>query len=229
MGKTIAEGITKRGLKVLLLTGMIWFVSGAEIQAQERSPLQLAAGAPAGHRINTSGKKNPVTFEHVDALAMDAEEQTLFLGTHTGLFRSNDGGRTWKKVSVSAKQPSLEVVAVAPDQKQPSTIYIATREAGVFTSADGGTNWSQINNGLGGLDVHGLAIDPNDGKLHVVIRNKGQEIYRSTNGGGKWSRVNGGPGPEIQFLISVNIPTGMGGIFLYAGTATGLQRSPDCF
>jgi hypothetical protein len=30
-------------------------------------------------------------------------------------------------------------------------------------------------------------------------------------------------------LSSVNISTGMGGIFLYAGTAEGLQQSADCF
>src|SRR2546426_7553821 len=34
---------------------------------------------------------------------------------------------------------------------------------------------------------------------------------------------------EVKVLTSVNISTGMGGIFLYAGTAEGLQRSPDCF
>jgi hypothetical protein len=29
--------------------------------------------------------------------------------------------------------------------------------------------------------------------------------------------------------LVLNIPTGMGGIFLYAGTGDGLQRNPDCF
>ena len=45
----------------------------------------------------------------------------------------------------------------------------------------------------------------------------------------KWTRVDDGPGGEVKVLASVNIPTGMGGIWLYAGTAEGLQRNPDCF
>jgi hypothetical protein len=42
-------------------------------------------------------------------------------------------------------------------------------------------------------------------------------------------RVDDGPPGETKVLASVNIPTGMGGIFLYAGTGDGLQRNPDCF
>jgi len=42
-------------------------------------------------------------------------------------------------------------------------------------------------------------------------------------------RVDDGPAGEIKTLASVNIPTGMGGIFLYVGTGEGLQRNPDCF
>ena len=53
-------------------------------------------------------------------------------------------------------------------------------------------------------------------------------MYRTTDGGVKWTRVDDGPGGEVKVLSSVNIPTAQGGIWLYAGTAAGLQRSPDC-
>jgi len=43
------------------------------------------------------------------------------------------------------------------------------------------------------------------------------------------ARVDDGPAGEVKVLVSVNISTGMGGIFLYAGTAEGLKRSADCF
>jgi len=170
------------------------------------------------------------SFEHVHALAMDAEGKSLFLGAHTGLFRSADGGRSWRKVALSAKHDHLDVMAIAPDLKDPLIIYVATHEAGVVKSTDGGITWKEINAGLGGLDVHGLAIDPNPPqKLHAAVREKGEGIYRTTDGGGKWTRVDDGPGGEVKVLTSVNIPTGMGGIYLYAGTAEGLQRNPDCF
>jgi photosystem II stability/assembly factor-like uncharacterized protein len=169
-------------------------------------------------------------FEHVHALAMDAASQIVFLGAHTGLFKSENGGRTWKNVDLPGKHSRVDVMAVTPHPKDPKTVYIGTHEAGVLKSTDSGATWTELNSGLAGLDVHGIAIDPNDPqKLHATVRDKGEGIYRSTNGGGKWTRVDDGPGGEVKGLYSVNIPTGMGGIFLYAATAQGLQRNPDCF
>jgi hypothetical protein len=48
-------------------------------------------------------------------------------------------------------------MAVTADPKDAGTIYIGTHEAGVFKSTDSGVTWKQMNNGLGGMDVHGLA------------------------------------------------------------------------
>ena len=175
-------------------------------------------------------KKGAGGFEHVHALAMDAEGRVLFLGAHTGLYRSEDAGRSWQKVALLTSHPHLDVMAVASDPKDPLLLYVGTHEAGVFKSTDGGTTWKEVNSGLGGPDVHGLAIDPNaPSKLHAAVREKGEGVYRSADRGGKWTRVDDGPAGEVKVLASVNISTGMGGIYLYAGTAEGLQRSADCF
>ncbi len=182
------------------------------------------------HAAQARQVKTSADFEHVHALALGTSGETLFLGAHTGLFKSEDAGRSWKKGALQAKHSHLDIMAVTPDPKDPKTIYVATHEAGVFKSTDGGKTWKEVDNGLGGVDVHGLAIDPNvPAKLHAAVREKGDGIYRTTDGGARWIRVDDGPGGEVKVLASVNIPTGMGGIFLYAGTAEGLQRSPDCF
>jgi len=208
--------MTRRVYCLCLAMGMVWILN--------RGPA-LAQGDHQG-----SHEKNAAGFEHVHALAMDAAGGAIFLGTHVGLFRSENGGRSWQKVALATKHSHLDVMAVTPDPRDPKTIYVASHEAGVFKSTDGGSTWREVNTGLGGLDVHGLAIDPNvPSKLHAAVREKGEGVYRTTDGGGKWIRVDDGPGGEIKVLTSVNIPTGMGGIFLYAGTAEGLQRNPDCF
>ena len=75
---------------------------------------------------------------------MDAGGQTLFLGAHTGLFRSDDRGRSWNKVSLSTKHAHLDVMDVAPDPRESKTIYIATHEAGIFKSTDGGKTWKHL-------------------------------------------------------------------------------------
>ena len=170
------------------------------------------------------------TFEHVHALAFDAEGRAIWLGAHTGLFRSENGGASWTKVGLPAGHNGPDVMGVTPHPRDAAILYVATHEAGVLKTTDGGRTWSAVNSGLGGLDVHGLAIDPNaPDKLHALVRDKGEGLYRTTNGGGKWVRVDDGPGGETKVLTSVNLATGMGGIYLYAGTAEGLQRDPDCF
>jgi len=195
---------------------ILWFFATAIFMA---SPAAIAA--------EQHGKPD---FEHVHALAMDASGRNLYLGAHTGLFRSNDGGKTWTKSVLPQAFPHLDVMAVAADPKDAATVFIGTHEAGVFKSADAGMTWEQVNTGLRGMDVHGLAIDPKSpAKLHAAVREQDEGIYRTRDGGKRWVRVDDGPSGEVKVLTSVNISTGMGGIFLYAGTSTGLQRSPDCF
>ncbi len=171
-----------------------------------------------------------LAVEHVHALAFDAAGRSLWLGAHAGLFRSEDGGQSWMKVALPVKHEAVDVMAVTAHPGDAGTIYIATHEAGVLKTTDGGQTWSEINTGLRGHDVHGLAIDPNaPEKIHALVRDKGEGVYRSTNGGRNWARVDDGPGGETKILASVNLPTGMGGIYLYAGTGEGLLRNPDCF
>jgi photosystem II stability/assembly factor-like uncharacterized protein len=214
----------KENLKFLpIYAGLLSLLNVGVVQGREPDQFVLAAN-------QNPMRKSASTFEHVHALAMDSGGQTLFLGAHTGLFRSDDRGRTWNKVSISKKHAHLDVMDIAPDPREPKAIYMATHEAAVLKSTDGGKTWKDASSGIGGPDVHGLAIDPNmPFKLHAAVRDKGEGIYRTTDQGGKWVRVDDGPQGEIKVLRSVNIPTGMGGIFLYAGTSTGLQRSPDCF
>lgn len=203
------QAIVGRLVTVALLTGS--------------SPLAVAAQE---HAVAGEGGR----FKHVHALALDATGHVLWLGAHTGLFRSEDGGRSWQKAPLRVSEEPLDLMAIASHPGDAQTLYVGTHEAGVLKSTDGGRTWQPANAGLGGLDVHGLAIDPaTPEKLHAAVRDHGEGLYRTTDGGAKWTRVDDGPGGEVKVLASVNIPTGMGGIWLYAGTGTGLQRIPDCF
>ncbi|MFZ3584457.1 WD40/YVTN/BNR-like repeat-containing protein [Loktanella sp. DJP18] len=62
----------------------------------------------------------------------------------------------------------------------------------------------------------------------------GDGLWRSEDAGESWAFVMDRPyldGTEqdVLSLISVGSPSGMGGIWLYAGTDVGLTRVPDCF
>ena len=185
--------------------------------------------APAVALSGESGTP-PGRFEHVHALVFDAAGRALWLGAHTGLYRSEDSGRTWGKVEIPVQGHGPDVMTIAAHPTEANVLYVGTHEAGAMKTSDGGKTWVAVDTGLRGLDVHGLAIDPNvPAKLHALVRETGAGLYRTTDGGQKWVRVDDGPAGETKILVSVNIPTGMGGIFLYAGTGDGLQRNPDCF
>jgi photosystem II stability/assembly factor-like uncharacterized protein len=189
----------------------------------------LGATSLLGRGTVTAAQANE-SFEHVHALGFDAGGRALWLAAHTGLYRSEDGGRNWTKASLPTQGHGPDVMAVTPHPTDARVIYVGTHEAGVLKTTDGGKAWAAVNPGLAGTDVHGLALDPNaPDKLHALVRDKGAGLYRTTDGGQKWVRVDDGPAGETKVFASVNIATGMGGIFLYAGTADGLQRNPDCF
>lgn len=166
-------------------------------------------------------------LETVEGLAFDGPSALL---AADGLWRSEDGGLIWSSVS---KLPESETTALATHPDRPGTLYAAQAGGGVLRSEDGGKTWGEAGDGLPGQRVEAIAIaaDKPD-TLFASVRGDG--IWRSENGGDSWELEMDRPyvdGAERDALTlaSVANPTGMGGIWIYAGTDQGLTRVPDCF
>ncbi|ORE97014.1 hypothetical protein ATO4_10954 [Aurantimonas sp. 22II-16-19i] len=127
----------------------------------------------------------------------------------------------------SEDRANITSIAIGPSD--PQVMYATGHGIGVVKSTDSGKTWSSASSGLGGMSTEGFAVDAKDpGTLYVWVLGTG--LYRSKDAGGSWQRVDDGPKQqEIRSLVSVNGPTGMGGIWLYAGLDTGVVKSPDCF
>ena len=65
------------------------------------------------------------------------DPKVMYVAMRDGLFKSTDGGETWKPVGKGLK--NLAAVAVNP--KQPSEVYVSTMQGAIFQSRDGGTTW----------------------------------------------------------------------------------------
>ena len=134
----------------------------------------------------------------------DGEKLTIFIGSASGgVWRSRDGGTTFKPVF--DKQPSLSIGSIAIDPSDPKTVWVGTGESwarnsvsvgtGVYRSRDGGDNWDAM--GLPDSEhVSRILVNPKDGKIvyacalgHLWNSNTERGVYKTTDGGKTWNKV----------------------------------------
>ncbi|MDC1108825.1 glycosyl hydrolase [Flavobacteriaceae bacterium] len=145
-------------------------------------------------------------------------------GGDRGLFKSTDGGKTWKNNLEINEWTGVTDLVIDPTN--PDILYAASWQrhrnvaglidggpgTALYKSTDGGDNWFKINKGLprSNMGKIGLAISPiNPTVLYVAIeldRRQGA-VYRTSNSGGSWSKmsntVSGGTGPHYyQELVA---------------------------
>ncbi len=102
----------------------------------------------------------------------------------SGVWRSDDGGRTWKIVSNTNNRP-MYYSQIRVDPSNPDIVY--TGGAPFFKSVDGGKTFKQVE-GVAHSDHHALWIDPINPK-HLVLGNDGG-IDVSWDAGATWEFVN---------------------------------------
>lgn len=169
---------------------------------------------------------------HLHALLISPAGDTLWIGTHHGLYRSSDEGKTWQSVKIPVNLGAMDFMSFVQDPTNPKVLYVGIHNGGVLRTTDSGSTWEAFSTGLGGPDVHAVAVDGYNAtqpkRLYAWVVDKG--LYRILGDLTEWKRVDDGPSnPDVRGLQAVNIPTGMGGIFLYAATSEGIFRGPDCF
>ena len=166
--------------------------------------------------------------EHVSKILVDPRDSNVVFaasqgplwspGGERGLFKSNDGGKTWKNVlsaggkgrTVAENKDSYTgVTDVVFDPTNPDVMYAATHqrhrnvwaiincgpETGIFKSVDGGESWTELTNGLPGGDMGKISLQVSPQKSNVVyatIELPGREggFWRSMNHGASWKKTN---------------------------------------
>lgn len=138
---------------------------------------------------------------------------------------------TGTAAGLTATDRPIRALANHPDH--PDRLFAAPAGGGIARSDDGGRVWRSSSNGLPDAQVTALAVAAAaPGTVYAAVAGDG--LWRSEDAGRTWSFVMDRPWIEeaeqdVLALASVNLASGMGGIWLYAGTETGLTRVPDCF
>lgn len=135
----------------------------------------------------------PNTPDYHSLLVAPGDSNALLLGTHQGLYRSQDGGRSWSFEGLSGQD--------AMNLARPGRNVLWTAGHDVLAkSEDGGQTWRDVRpDGLPGLDVHGFAADPGNAQVvYAAIANQG--LFRSRDGGRSFTLVSRVVGPAVMAL-----------------------------
>ena len=151
-----------------------------------------------------------------------------------GVYRSTDGGATWKKVLFKTNDPdNVGAVDLAIDPKNPRVLYAslwATRRppwsvyaptnlpgGGLYKSTDGGDTWKQLTGGLPTdefVGKIGIAVSPsNPNRVWAVVDDLGSAVARGAGGGARRQRQRAAE-PGLGSGGAAEVRTGRGGVYI---------------
>ncbi len=126
-----------------------------------------------------------------------------------GVFKSTDGGRTWKKTLF--RDDRTGAIDLSVDPQNPNVVYAAMWEAfrveyqmssggpgsGLFKSTDGGETWTELtrNAGLprGVIGRIGVSVSGADAnRVYAVVEHENGGLFSSDDAGATWALVNAG-------------------------------------
>ena len=159
--------------------------------------------------------------KHIGAIWVDPHDANVVMvaalghafgpNAERGVYRSEDGGRTWTKTLFVS--PNTGAVDIAADPVDPNIVFASVwqmryrpwlayftpdtgPESGVYKSVDGGRHWARVSGGGfpgGDLARIGLAVTRKADATRVyavVDADKVGGLYRSDDAGANWKRVN---------------------------------------
>jgi photosystem II stability/assembly factor-like uncharacterized protein len=160
----------------------------------------------------------------IRAMAMyKGDSKVLVAGALDGVYRSNNGGDTWERLSSANSSEIKNVESIAVDPKDPDTVYAGTWHLAWKTS-DGGANWQHINKGMiDDSDVFSVIVDHDNPS--VVFASACSGIYKSETAGNLFAKIQGIPFSARRTRVLKQDPTNEN--IVYAGTTEGLWKSTD--
>ena len=152
-----------------------------------------------------------------------SDSSILVAGALDGVFRSNDSGKTWDRITPLGDLELRNLDSLAIDPQNPEIIYAGTFHL-PWKTMDGGKNWEPIHSGMiDDSDVLNMQVDSSNPQRIFASACSG--IYRSEDAGANWRKVEGVPYSARRTLAIKQDPSNSA--ILFAGTTEGLWKTTD--
>jgi photosystem II stability/assembly factor-like uncharacterized protein len=116
-----------------------------------------------------------------------AEDQTLFAGAQSGLFRSSNGGRSWREVDLPVGYTTVLSLALSPSFAQDGTLYAGTEDHGLLRSTDRGRSWQPLGEGTWTEPINSVLVGSEFDQRPELLVLHGGSLLHSADGGGAWA------------------------------------------
>ncbi|CAN5502369.1 hypothetical protein BH10ACI2_BH10ACI2_20150 [soil metagenome] len=166
--------------------------------------------------------------------AADSEPNTVYVGmgeetvrgnvaSGDGMYKSVDGGKSWKNIGLNDTQ---QISRVRVNPKNPDIVYVAALghlwgnndQRGIFRTKDGGKTWEKILYRDSGTGASDLILDPSNPNMiyaafwqisrkpwRMDSGGEGSGLFKSTDGGDTWTDISRNRGLPSGVLGKINV------------------------
>ncbi|MCE2844514.1 MAG: hypothetical protein LW604_04730 [Sediminibacterium sp.] len=152
-----------------------------------------------------------IVFATMWAARQGPWENGAWNGEASGLYKSTDGGTTWKKIEKgfpTTKQDGLGRIGFTIAQSNSTRMYAtvdADKKGGIYRSDDAGESWYLLTEDPRfwgrGSDFAEVKTDPTN---EDIVYSANVVLWKSTDGGRQWTGIKGAPGGDDYHRIWIN-------------------------
>lgn len=188
---TSANGTGANALRDLALSvyGVGADATGTPVFAATGNGLYASSDNGATWQVRGAQSLDDSVQIHNFAFRRTGSTTTIFAGTlESGVYRSTDGGNTWREASGNLTRTSTGGLSVNAILVSGANLFAATAD-GVYFSSDDGRTWTRRASGMDANNPAAFRIVERNG---ILIATTAGGVYRSGNNGASWTNVSQG-------------------------------------